>query len=64
VPVNTWWDGNWLGIGVLFNIGLTIPLLVAYYARPGTLRNAAATIFFVVQAYGLLFVWSNPTDVS
>lgn len=64
VPVNTWWDGNWLGIGVWFNIGLTIPLVVAYYARNVTLRNAAATIFFFAQAYGLLFVWSNPTDVS
>ncbi len=64
VPANAWSEGSWLGVGVWFNIALTIPLLVTYYVRNGRLRNAAATVFFLAQAYGLLFVWSSPTDVG
>lgn len=64
VPGNAWANGSWLALSVWFNIGLTIPLLVTYYARNRTLRHAAAVVFLVAQAYGLLFVWSTPTDVG
>jgi hypothetical protein len=43
---------------------MAVPLLVTYYARPGRLRDAAATLFFLAQAFALLFVYSSPTDVS
>ena len=64
VPANAWGAGNWFNVGVWFNIGLTIPLLVTYYTKSTTVRNAAAAAFLLAQAYGLLFVWSTPTDVS
>jgi len=62
VPLNAMWDG-WTGIGVWYNIALTAPLLIAYYTRPGTLRNAAASIYFIALAFALRFVWSSPVDV-
>lgn len=52
VPANAWGKGSWLGVGVRFNIALTMPLLIAYYARSAALRSAAATVFFVAQAFG------------
>ena len=64
VPLNAWGNGGWLNVGVFYNLAMTVPLLVVYYARPGRLRDAAATLFFVAQAFALLFVYSSPTDVS
>jgi hypothetical protein len=64
VPLNAWGNGGWLNVAVFINPAMTVPLLVAYYARPGRLRDVAATLFFVAQAFALLFVYSSPTDVS
>lgn len=41
-----------------------VPLLVAYFAPPGRLRNPAAALFFLAQAFALLFVYPSPTDIS
>jgi hypothetical protein len=64
LPLNAWGNGGWLNVAVFINPAMTVPLLVAYYARPGRLRDVAATLFFVAQAFALLFVYSSPTDVS
>lgn len=62
VPGNAMWDG-WLSIAVWYNLALTVPLLVAYFARPGPLRNAAAALYFAALAFALLFIWSTPADI-
>ena len=63
VPGNAMWDG-WLSVAVWYNVALTIPLLIAYYARPGSLRNATASLYFIALAFALLFIWSTPADVN
>lgn len=64
VPANAWGNGNWVNAGVWFNLALSLPLLVCYFARRAPLRNLAAIVFFVGQAVGLLFVWSAPADLG
>lgn len=63
VPGNAMWDG-WLNIAVWYNLALTVPLLLAYFARPGNLRNAAACLYFAALAFAMLFIWSTPADLS
>jgi len=63
IPGNALWDG-WLSVAVWYNVALTIPLLVAYRARPGALRNAAASVYFIALVFALLFIWSTPADIG
>lgn len=37
---------------------------IACYARPGALRNAAASLYFIALAFALAFIWSGPIDVN
>ena len=63
VPFNAWGAGTWLTSGVWYNLGLLVPLLVAYFAQNSWVRDVSALLFLLAQIYGLLFVWSNPTDL-
>lgn len=64
VPANARANDSWLGPAVWVNIGMTVPLLATYYARNQTVRNLAAVLFFLAQAYAMLFVWSTPSHLT
>ena len=60
IPLNAYLDGTWFSGGVYFNALVTIVLLAAYFPHSFRLRRGASVVFFLLQAYGLGFIWSTP----
>ena len=60
MPLNAYLDSSWLTDGVYFNALVSTVLLVAYFPTSSRTRTAASVLFFILQAYGLAFVWSTP----
>jgi len=45
---------------VFFNALVSVALLAAYFPRSRRLRTAASGVYFLLQLYGLAFIWSTP----